>query len=499
MISAFLLVLSAIVAQNAAPDFNLAQSEARCHLAETSTLALEQTPAGDVVKITPGMLHIGETKFSHCNGLPGAHPLSLALHASEVIVGFREAGAYRVDKVQGQWRFQKISGLPTSPIRALAVSEQDLWVGTGTDGLWQISGHKAPQRVAHRIVGKRGITALRAQEGRVHVGVDPTGHYLIRADGKIRKRGKAPIGCFSPGAKVQGHPPGSHCRNMEDRQVHGTALASYGGELIVASFDQGVFVRTSEGLVPIANSPRFVNALLSTKDGLYVGSAQGLFLWRGPRTTAPMKRLPLGIPSEHVNALALEQSGALWIGTSQGAARLHEGRIRLVGSAQGLPHRIVYSLATTEDGALWFGTASGVLRLHQGDETLFAQSRGSLPHDWVTSLHPVGNKVLAGTYDSGVTELAASGQSKPLSGLESAWVNPAGVTSIGDTIAVSTLGGGLWFYLGGQAIPGPRLPSTDVTDVHEHKGTIWVSTRAGLATLHQKKKEPIATIFNNSP
>jgi ligand-binding sensor domain-containing protein len=250
-------------------------------------------------------------------------------------------------------------------------------------------------------------------------------------------------------------------------------------KLIIATFDKGLQRKRGDKFVPVANSPRFVNALLSVGKDLYIGSAVGLFRWRGKA----IERVPLGLPSEHINALAVSKTGTLWIATSRGVASLKEGRVRLLTRAHGLPSRIAYSVAVTDDDALWIGTAAGALRIHGDEKTVFSQEKGTLPHDWVTSLWAHGNDVYAGTYDSGVARLKASGSSKALAGLEHTWVNPAGISVVDGALAIATLGDGLWFHDGTAATRAPRLPSNDVTAILRAGDELWVGTRGGLATL----------------
>jgi len=148
-----------------------------------------------------------------------------------------------------------------------------------------------------------------------------------------------------------------------------------------------------------------------------------------------------------------------------------------------LPAPIVYAVTQTRDGAIWAATAAGVARFHSGEVTLFDRARGALPHDWVTSLLPRGDGVLAGTYDAGVARLHADGSADPLPAFGPAWINPNGLATVGNAIIAATLGDGLLVVTGSSARSLGPLPSNDVTSVVVHRGRMWVGTRAGLAVF----------------
>jgi ligand-binding sensor domain-containing protein len=217
-----------------------------------------------------------------------------------------------------------------------------------------------------------------------------------------------------------------------------------------------------------------------TSDGadLWVGTPRGLF--RIEEGFAVY--MPLGLPSERVHDVLRSRDGQLWIATSQGIASWDGATTRQLDTAQGLPSRIVYALAETEDGALWGGTDNGAFRWGPTDLLIFTRERGTLPHDWVTSLVADGNAVLAGTYDAGVVRLTADGRSEVIAGLDLAWVNPHGIARQGAEWFVSTLGGGLLRRTpDGGVVSVTALPSSDVTAVSWFGGELWVGTRNGLA------------------
>lgn len=466
-----------------------ASGHAKCVATTGPVLARVTGPGGQEAFLTPGALHImstsGERVITRCDGLPGGHPLSLVATNRDLVIGFRDAGAQRFDGTE----FSPIEGLPRSPIRALAFGKRAdlsaLWIGTGSAGLWVQNG-MGVSRHPHRVLGKRGITALAYRGGVLHVGSDPQGHWRLSevtaadvVQERVVRLSKEPVGCFATGKRIVVRPPGLRCMGPAGSQPHVTAMIRHKKKLLIATFDQGLVRKRGKTFRSVANSPRFINTLLSVGSDLYIGSAVGLFRWRGKT----IERVPLGLPSEHINALAVSKTGTIWIATSRGVASLENGRVRLLTRAHGLPSRIVYSVAVTDDDALWVGTAGGAVRILGDETTVYSQEKGSLPHDWVTSLWAHGDDVYAGTYNSGVARLSAHGESRPLAGLEHTWVNPAGLSLVDGALAIATLGDGLWFHDGVTATRAPRLPSNDVTAILRDGDELWVGTRGGLATL----------------
>lgn len=69
-----------------------------------------------------------------------------------------------------------------------------------------------------------------------------------------------------------------------------------------------------------------------------------------------------GLPANNVLALHREASGRLWVATDKGLARLHDGRFRVMTTADGLFSDAVYAVASAP-GTLWAGGYGGVARI----------------------------------------------------------------------------------------------------------------------------------------
>jgi hypothetical protein len=175
-------------------------------------------------------------------------------------------------------------------------------------------------------------------------------------------------------------------------------------DAVVAGGPQGAARWGGHGWSAVTAGPN-VPLPQPVRAGPFAGTDQGLSLRVGGRLI-PVNgwATPLGEPSPHLQALALDGTGRLWIGTDRGAVTIRSAATlsRLVpwfslapaglslprGAASrviGLPVLDVRSLAIGRDGAVWLGTARGVARLHRGAWQYYAGRRW-LPHDRVNAV-----------------------------------------------------------------------------------------------------------------
>jgi PAS domain S-box-containing protein len=94
---------------------------------------------------------------------------------------------------------------------------------------------------------------------------------------------------------------------------------------------------------------------------IFLGTANGVFELRGGRL-ARHWGVEEGLPAGQVSSLLHESDGTLWIGTTDGLARLRGARVEAV--PPGLPPKIhVTTILRRRDGSLWIGTEGGIYRL----------------------------------------------------------------------------------------------------------------------------------------
>ncbi len=280
-----------------------------------------------------------------------------------------------------------------------------------------------------------------------------------------------------------------------------TALARAFGALWVGTFDSGL-ARVREGRVEAQGRAterwgldRRINDLAVTRDGrgretLWIATDRGLY-WHDGRRFSPA--LDPGAPrGEHVTALHVDRSGALWVTSSRQLARLRDGAWQAWTGDERVPVMQLHAVTTTPDGDVWVGSLHGLLRFdpESGRFDRNTVSSGALPVDWVTAVLPWEGGVVAGTYHGGLAWFDGSRfrvEREASGGLPAGWVNPHAMRFIDGRLFIGTLERGLvvgrdgrWTRLG----VADGLPSDDVTDVlPAGDGTAWIATRGGLARV----------------
>lgn len=477
--------LALALALGAAASAGASAPPARCPVPEGPVRARVALPGGGEAIARDGALELPGRVLTRCDGLPGAFPLALAVVGGRLAVGFRSAGLHVLDGA----RFSRVEGLPADAVRALVATDGTLWAGTGASGLWRWRPGTPPERLAHRVLGVREISALAVgARGELRVGAGMYGVWSVSASGAVRRLARGVYaGCFRRGGdRLVAEAPGRGCALGQARPASGlpsphvTALAELEGRLVVGTFDRGLARLGDDGrFEAVSGSPAFINGLLADGPALWIATPKGLYRWQGEQ---PVRRVALPLPSEHVNGMAMAPDGTLWLATGEGLAGVGlDGSVRVLDERHGLPSHIAYSVAVTDDGAVWGGTAGGVARFGPDGVTRYSQAAGTLPHDWVNALFADGDQVLAGTYDAGVARLWPDGRGLADAELQRLWVNPGGLAYLGaGRLAVATLGDGLVVSdRAGRHAVGP-LPSDDVTSALVVSGVLWVGTRGGL-------------------
>lgn len=119
------------------------------------------------------------------------------------------------------------------------------------------------------------------------------------------------------------------------------------------------------GNVDIAYNPNYVISLVYDRQGrLWAGTwGAGLSMYDGQSWKTYTKKD--GLPANHIFMLHETDEGTLWMGTSDGLARLVDGKFERFTTADGLFSNTVFSMATANDGTLWVGSYGGVARFYE--------------------------------------------------------------------------------------------------------------------------------------
>ncbi|MDX2086940.1 MAG: two-component regulator propeller domain-containing protein [Kofleriaceae bacterium] len=286
-----------------------------------------------------------------------------------------------------------------------------------------------------------------------------------------------------------------------------SAIAADGDRLWVGTFDHGVAVleRGAWRTLGSRNIDPRVNAVLVEKRAnmasrIWVGTATGISLIDGDNVTQLTKRD--GLPARGVLSLAQLRDGRILAGTMNGAVIIGDGRPVPLGVKQNVEVKNVWAVAEDADGYLWLGTTTGVYRGRESDAawTRYSVATGHLRDDWVMALAVKGSAVWVGTYKGGVTRFAYGAAGVSTTALGDGWINPGGLTWIGERLYASTMEGlrigdgesAAWTTLG-------KLPGRDTTAVAAVGDRLWVSTRRGLWTRRADNRPGYPSGLPGSP
>ncbi|MEM6704185.1 MAG: two-component regulator propeller domain-containing protein [Acidobacteriota bacterium] len=292
--------------------------------------------------------------------------------------------------------------LPT--VRALRVSEQGLWVGTG-EGTFLVAEDEYGDLATSFVEGSttRVNTVSSDSEGRVWVG---TASGLLHIDTAslqaqpvalaARRGGVLSIHEDRDGAVWLGTMTGGlqslasnslaarHRELPQEEQLVPTVVTSFAqspsGHLFVGTMDNGLMIQDPQGLTPrrLASERADTLAAAAVMTLLY---DQGGHLWVGTKQ-AGLSRFDAetgevatyradegdvrGLPSDGVMSLFEDAQGVVWVGTfGGGLARFEQATetFRTYTNMHGLRSNRITTIAQALDGGLWVGTLGGGLHL----------------------------------------------------------------------------------------------------------------------------------------
>ncbi len=209
-----------------------------------------------------------------------------------------------------------------------------LWVGT-EEGLYSYDGYRARAHFKMNDAGNTRVHSLYIAGKTIYLGTDAG---LLVFD--IQKNRYLPL-------------PGNSPRVVR-------AVSKYGGEILLGAADGLYIYRPASGMIKrTANIKQAVYSICATRNGVLVGTIQGMYLLnRGRSTLIPVTagQQPL------VNALAYdERRDCVWIGT-EGTLLQRKGNVNT--EITGLRGNSVKALLAAPDSTLYVGTDNGLYAYH---------------------------------------------------------------------------------------------------------------------------------------
>jgi len=291
------------------------------------------------------------------------------------------SGLHRVDRYGMVWsEWTTSNGLSANDVRTLALVEDrgDLWVGAygGVDVL---------------DVATEGITRIGVEDG-----IPSNLVYDVELED-----GSVWIGTDVGGAAVA---------DLDDLEwlAYNTSTGIIADDVqSVAVWGDRVLFGTDEGVTVLDRSASTFNSYtagssdlpddwvwttLSVDEGVYVGTDGGLAMysfWDEPWRGIDVE----GVAGHHVRAVAVDPMDRLWVGTEEGIQVLTMDSggdvlsVTTLDVSHGLPGSEVLAIEPVSDGAMWVGTSAGaaIVDTTAGVKATFTTDDG-LVHDRVTAI-----------------------------------------------------------------------------------------------------------------
>jgi len=358
--------------------------DAQGHLwVATGTNYYEPQSPGGIYRYTPS-----ENIWRHWGTSDGLSSNTvLAVAAGRDVLWFGVSGE-GLDGFAPNWQ---VPGGEPSGIRALASTSGALWVGSDYQGVWRFNGTAWTQySTSNSGLGSNNISAL-----------------AVTPDEKIwAGTTDAGVSSFNGSTWTSYNTQNS---GIVSNQVRALALdakghlwvGTYGGLSVYTPKDDAwSTIPAGEKTYPNAN----IAALAASEKQVWVGTASGIGVYNGKKWA--LHNQGTGLPSDNVQALAVDKGGTVWAGTDAGLAAWNGSAWTAYTTANsGLVDNNVMALHADGEGRLWVGTPYGVsVRASSGSWTTYRALNSGLREDFVIAI--------ASDADDGVWFGAFAGQQR---------------------------------------------------------------------------------------
>jgi signal transduction histidine kinase/ligand-binding sensor domain-containing protein/CheY-like chemotaxis protein len=216
---------------------------------------------------------------------------------------------------------------------------------------------------------------------------------------------------------------------------------------------------------------------------IYVAGETGLLLWRTDWNFTPA----IGLPDEHVTAIAEDSGGRIWVGTQKGLCELSGARCQVDKVPVPLRNFQAYALYGDRQGGLWLGGAGRVLYWNHNTLRVLSGVNG-IPDARVTAIIGDEPGVWIGTSGGGIIRYVDNQlwRFTTHEGLSNDVVDSLYRDRDG-TLWAGTHSGGLNRIReqGFHMIRPPGERPEDAVVLEARDGSLWVGTRNGALHLYQ--------------
>jgi len=455
---------------------------------------------------TMGVLRFDGTHLRPAHPSLAALPVTALAGTEENLwVGTRDNGVFQLRAGHAE-RFAESEGLPDKAVHSITVQGDRAWVGTST-GIAAFHAGKVQRTLAKGML----VKTLANQGDDLLAGTLTDGWLRIPGEGRAPRVARDDVGeggevrrvltvgddlyILKPGTLdvLRGGRMSRALGGQAALLTHGnvSALAmDTGGRLWVGYFDRGLDIVESnrKKITPVEDERIFcVNRIVqgSGGQGMAVATANGLVFFDGGSRQRQVLTRSDGLIASHVTDIAAYGNG--WVVATPAGLTFLDGGARSVYAFHGLVNNHVYTVGTNGDG-LAAGTLGGLSMLAgESVKSNYTTANSALKTNWITALARSGGEWFAGTYGGGVQRLDAAGVWHTFDSMpKDVVVNPNAMAATPRGIYAGTLEHGLLLWdPQRQTWRAIRkgLPSSNVTAILYHDNRLYLGTDNGLVTV----------------
>ncbi|MDD5141226.1 MAG: two-component regulator propeller domain-containing protein [Verrucomicrobiales bacterium] len=292
-------------------------------------------------------------QISKVQGLSSDLVLSLCMDGGgNLWVGTDGEGLNRIKR--------KVFSVPTElrplPVQSISADERGcLWTAFNASGVSLLITNSAENFGVGR--GSSAWTVLADQQQQVWVGTREEGLFQFQTNQFNR---------FEPAPGAQTLGPWIYALF---RDHNGQLWAGTQKGLACRDGREWKLFTTRDGL-----SENKIRAIAENADGnLWIGTEKsGLNFFKDGKFTAYQKS-PDGLPGNDISCLYLDKDGVLWVGTTgHGLARFHNGKWKSYSKEDGLVSNSIGYIIEDGEGYLWLGSNAGLMRIQKKSLNDFA-------------------------------------------------------------------------------------------------------------------------------
>lgn len=374
-------------------------------------------------------------------------------------------------------QFQRV--LNNTFVQSLEMRGKSLWAASRDQGILRIDAGNALKRPSRYV---------------------PAAPQLKDSGATLRKIGYT-VMAFAPGkswylgANDRWQAWGRATSTLEDSNIS-SLLRAADGKLWVGYFDHGLDVLTAdfERIAHYEDDVFFcINYLAQDSAGrIYVSTANGLAVME-PGGSRRIYHEADGLLSDRVmQAVPLDPDGRrVAIATAQGFTLMQNGAMKSLYAFHGLVNNHVYAIAGRKD-QIYVGTLGGISRISDMRViSSWTQMDSGLRRNWVNALLALDDRLLVGTYGSGIQSRSETGDWTAFEALPKDFeVNPNAFFYDGRFVFCGTLDRGVFVYdtrrnRWKQILN--ELPAPNATAFARSGNNLYVATERGLLQISYDK------------